>query len=40
VVHSRGGGGGTRTPTKMIPKRGEVFLVEFDPAVGAEIQKT
>lgn len=24
----------------MIPKRGEVYLVSFDPALGAEIQKT
>jgi mRNA interferase MazF len=24
----------------LTPKRGEVFLVSFDPALGAEIQKT
>jgi len=24
----------------MIPKRGDVFLVDFDPTIGAEIQKT
>ena len=24
----------------MTPKRGEVYLVSFDPALGAEIQKT
>ena len=24
----------------MTPKRGEIYLVSFDPAVGAEIQKT
>lgn len=24
----------------LIPKRGEVYLVAFDPALGAEIQKT
>ena len=24
----------------MIPKRGEIYLVSFDPAVGAEIQKS
>ena len=28
----------TRKP--LIPKRGEVYLVAFDPALGAEIQKT
>ena len=28
----------TRRP--LIPKRGEVYLVSFDPALGAEIQKT
>ncbi|MEC4813379.1 MAG: type II toxin-antitoxin system PemK/MazF family toxin [Scytonema sp. PMC 1069.18] len=26
--------------TMMQPKRGEVYLVSFDPTVGAEIQKT
>ncbi len=25
---------------KLIPKRGEVYLVNFDPTVGAEIRKT
>jgi mRNA interferase MazF len=25
---------------KVIPKRGEVYLVNFDPTVGAEIKKT
>ena len=29
----------TRTKT-IIPKRGEVYIVNFDPTVGAEIQKT
>jgi mRNA interferase MazF len=24
---------------KIIPKRGEIFLVDFDPSVGSEIQK-
>lgn len=28
----------TRKP--LIPRRGQVFLVSFDPALGAEIQKT
>jgi len=35
--------GGTRdmgTPKQLIPKRGEVYLVSFDPTLGAEIQKT
>lgn len=27
-------------PKSLTPKRGEVHLVSFDPAVGAEIQKT
>ena len=26
--------------TKLTPKRGEIWLVNFDPTVGAEIQKT
>lgn len=26
--------------TRIIPKRGEVYLVRFDPTVGHEIQKT
>lgn len=26
--------------SKVIPKRGEIYLVSFDPAVGAEIRKT
>jgi mRNA interferase MazF len=25
---------------KVIPKRGDVFLINFDPTIGAEIQKT
>ena len=29
---------GTRKP--LIPRRGEMYLVSFDPALGAEIQKT
>ncbi|MSO57355.1 MAG: type II toxin-antitoxin system PemK/MazF family toxin [Acidobacteria bacterium] len=28
------------TPKPLIPKRGEVYLVSFDPTLGAEIQKT
>jgi mRNA interferase MazF len=28
------------TPQPLIPKRGEVYLVSFDPTLGAEIQKT
>jgi mRNA interferase MazF len=30
----------TRCPTVIRPKRGEVYLVNFDPTIGAEIQKT
>lgn len=26
--------------TSVIPKRGEIYLVNFDPAIGAEIKKT
>ncbi len=26
--------------TKLYPKRGEIWLVNFDPTIGAEIQKT
>ena len=26
--------------TVPVPKRGEIWLVDFDPAIGAEIQKT
>jgi|SRR5918992_325884 mRNA interferase MazF len=29
-----------RRPTVIRPKRGEVYLVNFDPTIGAEIQKT
>jgi mRNA interferase MazF len=29
-----------RRPTVIRPKRGEVYLVTFDPTIGAEIQKT
>jgi mRNA interferase MazF len=29
-----------RRPTVIRPKRGEVYLVAFDPTIGAEIQKT
>jgi mRNA interferase MazF len=29
-----------RRPRVTYPKRGEVYLVSFDPAVGSEIQKT
>ena len=29
-----------KTPQGVGPKRGEVYLVGFDPTVGAEIQKT
>jgi mRNA interferase MazF len=29
-----------RRPTVIRPKRGEVYLVNFDPTTGAEIQKT
>ena len=31
---------GVATRHALIPKRGEVYLVSFDPALGAEIQKT
>ena len=27
-------------PQKITPKRGEVYLVNFDPTIGAEIKKT
>ncbi len=27
-------------PTIMLPKRGEVYLVNFDPTIGSEIRKT
>ena len=30
----------TKKPTVSFPKRGEVYLVNFDPTVGAEIKKT
>ena len=40
MVQPRGGGGGIPTPRKVVPKRGDVFLVDFDPTVGAEIKKT
>jgi mRNA interferase MazF len=29
-----------RRPTVIRPRRGEVYLVAFDPTIGAEIQKT
>jgi mRNA interferase MazF len=29
-----------RRPAVIRPKRGEVYLVNFDPTIGAEIQKT
>lgn len=29
-----------RKPTIMLPKRGEVYLVNFDPTIGSEIKKT
>jgi len=29
-----------RRPTVIRPERGEVYLVNFDPTIGAEIQKT
>src|SRR5262249_35924484 len=29
-----------RRPTVIQPKRGEVYLVAFDPTIGAEIQRT
>jgi mRNA interferase MazF len=29
-----------RRPKVTRPKRGEVYLVSFDPTMGAEIQKT
>jgi|SRR5882724_5490726 mRNA interferase MazF len=29
-----------RQPTVIRPKRGEIYLVSFDPTIGAEIQKT
>jgi len=29
-----------RPPQLALPKRGEIYLVNFDPTVGAEIQKT
>jgi mRNA interferase MazF len=29
-----------RRPTIIQPKRGEVYLVNFDPTIGAEIQRT
>jgi mRNA interferase MazF len=29
-----------RRPTVIRPKHGEVYLVNFDPIIGAEIQKT
>jgi mRNA interferase MazF len=35
-----GGTRGVGTPQPLIPKRGEVYLVSFDPTQGAEIQKT
>lgn len=28
------------SPDPVIPQRGEIWLVNFDPTVGAEIQKT
>jgi len=36
------GAGKARPPTPLIvsPRRGDVFLVTFDPTVGAEIRKT
>ena len=27
-------------PTTPTPKRGEIWLVDFDPSIGADIQKT
>lgn len=29
-----------RRPQLLSPKRGEIYLVAFDPSIGAEIQKT
>lgn len=31
---------GMKTETFTFPKRGEVYLVSFDPTIGAEIKKT
>jgi mRNA interferase MazF len=31
---------GVATRNALIPKRGELYLVSFDPTLGAEIQKT
>lgn len=31
---------GVATRSALIPKRGELYLVSFDPTLGAEIQKT
>lgn len=30
----------TKLVSSIIPKRGEIYLVNFDPAIGAEIKKT
>src|SRR5688572_18708297 len=30
----------SKKPKLLIPKRGEVFLVNFDPTIGSEIKKT
>ncbi|MGL5805013.1 MAG: type II toxin-antitoxin system PemK/MazF family toxin [Xenococcaceae cyanobacterium] len=29
-----------RKPKIIVPKRGEIYLVNFDPTIGFEIQKT
>jgi mRNA interferase MazF len=36
----RGEAAGVATPPRADPARGEVWLVNLDPTVGAEIQKT